>query len=71
MTWQTFRHQYESAVVATWPKLDKAIWRNVADDLERLADPATLADAAGYLAAFEATLIGVAQRSPRQRTPRP
>jgi len=35
-----------------------AIWANVADDLERLANPATLAVAAGCLAAFEIALIG-------------
>jgi hypothetical protein len=54
LVWPIFRQQYEAVVVRQWSKLDRAIWRNVADDLERLADPATLADAAGSLAAFEA-----------------
>jgi hypothetical protein len=31
--WLVFRQQYEAAVVATWTRLDKAIWRNIADDL--------------------------------------
>ena len=42
--WQIFRRSYEAEVVASWSRLDAAIWRNVADDCERLFAPRELGD---------------------------
>ena len=42
--WQSFRRRYEAEVVASWSRLDAAIWLNVADDCERLFAPRGLAD---------------------------
>jgi hypothetical protein len=54
--WPTFHKRYQAAAVAAMPKLTRCLWQIAADDLERICNPATLADVAGCLAAFEAAL---------------
>jgi hypothetical protein len=58
MTWQLFRRAYEAAALPAMTNLHAAIWRNVADDLERLADVRYLADVPGALDAFAEALRG-------------
>jgi hypothetical protein len=56
ITWRVFRRRYEAAAIATLPKLNQRLWQIAADDLERLASPAYLADVAAVVPHFAAAL---------------
>jgi hypothetical protein len=56
LTWRVFRRRYEAAAIAGLPKLSRRLWELTADDLERLASPAYLADVPSCLAGFTAAL---------------
>ena len=56
MTYTSLRSLSKAAAVARLPKLHQRLWQIVADDLERLASTAYVADVPSRLAGFTAAL---------------